>query len=387
MVVVADAATRPAAPMKWRLSMPDRVTDNRPNHSVKAVSGCSAWLVDASSEQFTAGSGRGNRARMKGMALALIEVHIQKLEVWLERAIDASVYLVGAAVLSVVIAWAARRFSRYSSDRIRERGGQDESEIQKQTATIITLVRRIMLGMLWTLAVILALEQFHFDVKPLLAGAGVAGIAVGFAAQSLLKDWIGGFFLITEGQIRINDVLKIGEFSGSVEKISLRTISLRAYDGTLHVISNGGIAAFSNQTMSFSYAVFEIPADYAQDAERMIDLMRQVDCGLRSDPEFAHSILEPIEIAGLDRFTEQGVVIKARIKTQASRQWPVRREFNRRLKQAADAAGVSIATAQRAISFLQKDEPAPAGRPPSLDPPTRGEANSNLCEERDNPLG
>ncbi len=319
------------------------------------------------------------------MALALIEAHIQKIEVWLDRAVDASVYLVGAAVLSVLIVWAARRFSRYSQNRIRERGGQDESEVQKQTATIITLVRRIMLGLLWTLAGILALEKFHFDVKPLLAGAGVAGIAVGFAAQSLLKDWISGFFLITEGQIRINDVLKIGEFSGTVEKISLRTISLRAYDGTLHVISNGSIAAFSNQTMSFSYAVFDIPADYAQDADRMIDLMRQVDGALRSDPEFAPMILAPIEVAGLDRFTEQGAVIKARIKTQASSQWPVSREFNRRLKQAADAAGVNVATAQRAISFVQKDEPAQAGRSPLTDPSADGEANSNLRDGRNNP--
>jgi len=315
------------------------------------------------------------------MELAFIEAQIQKLEVWLERAIDASVYLVGAAVLSVLIVWAARRFSRYTKDRIRERGGQDESEIQKQTATIITLVRRIMLGMLWTLAVILALEKFHFDVKPLLAGAGVAGIAVGFAAQSLLKDWISGFFLITEGQIRINDVLKVGEFSGAVEKISLRTISLRAYDGTLHVISNGSISAFSNQTMSYSYAVFDIPADYAQDAGKMIELMRQVDGALRSNPEFAPMILEPIEIAGLDRFTEQGVVIKARIKTQASRQWPVGREFNRRLKQAADAAGVNIATAQRAISFVQKEEAVSAARPTLPDLSEPGEVSHNHDEE------
>ncbi len=319
------------------------------------------------------------------MALVLLDVQIQRLEVWLERSAEASVYLVGAAIISALIAWAARRFSRYSKNRIRERGGQDESEVQKQTATIITLVRRITLGMLWTLAVILALEKFRFDVKPLLAGAGVAGVALGFAAQSLLRDWISGFFLITEGQIRINDVLRIGEFSGSVEKISLRTISLRAYDGTLHVISNGGIQAFSNQTMSFSYAVFEIPADYAQDADRMIDLMREVDSALRSDAGFAQSILEPIEIAGLDRFTEQGVVIKARIKTQASGQWVVGREFNRRLKIAADAAGVNVATAQRTVRFIQKDEPAWGGQPPPTEPSTPGEAGQRSREERNKP--
>lgn len=284
---------------------------------------------------------------------ALILTQIQKMEVWAERAIDASVYLAGAAVLSLFVVWGARRFAAYSANLIKERGGPDQIEVEKQTATIITLVRRILLALIWTLAVILALEKFKFDVKPLLAGAGVAGIAIGFAAQSLLKDWINGFFLITEGQIRINDVLKIGEFSGAVEKISLRTVSLRAFDGSLHVIANGSITSFSNMTMAFSYAVFEVPADYGQSAEMMMGLMRRVDESMRQDPEFTPLILEPLEIAGVDRFAEQGVIIKARCKTQPSRQWPVGREFNRRLKAAADAEGVVIATAKRSVSLMQ----------------------------------
>jgi moderate conductance mechanosensitive channel len=288
------------------------------------------------------------------MLLALIEAHIQKVEVWMSRAADASVYLIGAAILTVFIIWATRRFSRYTANLIRERGGRDQIEVEKQTTTIISLVRRVVLGLLWTLAVILALEKFQFDVKPLLAGAGVAGIAIGFAAQSLLKDWISGFFLITEGQIRMNDVLRIGDLSGSVEKISLRTISLRAYDGTLHVISNGSVTAFSNMTMSFSYAVFEVPADLGDDTDRMVELMQQVSESLRTDAVLGPMILEPIEIAGVDRFTEQGVLIKARIKTSPSSQWPVAREFNRRLKQAADAAGVKLATAQRQVSVVQR---------------------------------
>lgn len=293
------------------------------------------------------------------MPVALIVAQIRNVEIWAERAIDASVYLGGAAILSLLVVWGARRFSRYTANLIRERGGRDQIEVEKQTTTIITLVRRILLALIWMLAVILALEQFKFDVKPLLAGAGVAGIAVGFAAQSLLKDWISGFFLITEGQIRINDVVRIGEFSGSVEKISLRTISLRSYDGTLHVVSNGSITAFSNHTLTYSYAVFDIPSELDQDPSRMMDLMRQTGESLEQDPDFSPVILESIEIAGLDKFTEQGAVIKARIKTTPGSQWLVSREFNRRLKLAAEAAGVHIATAQRAISYVQRDNPVP----------------------------
>lgn len=298
---------------------------------------------------------------MEVMPPALIVTQIRVMEVWAERAVEASVYLGGAAVLSLFVVWGARRFAAYSGNLIQERGGRDQIEVEKQTATIITLVRRILLALIWTLAVILALEKFKFDVKPLLAGAGVAGIAIGFAAQSLLKDWINGFFLITEGQIRINDVLKIGEFSGAVEKISLRTVSLRSFDGTLHVISNGSITSFSNMTMAFSYAVFEVPADYGQDADLMMDLMRKVDDSMRTDPEFAPLILEPIEIVGVDRFAEQGVMVKARLKTQPSRQWPVGREFNRRLKALADANGVVIATAKRSVSLTPGAGGAEAG--------------------------
>lgn len=295
------------------------------------------------------------KATMEVMPLALVDAQLRKVEIWAERAIDASIYLAGAVILSLIIVWGARRFSRYTNNLIRERGGRDQIEVEKQTNTIITLVRRILLALIWILAVILALEQFKFDVKPLLAGAGVAGIAVGFAAQSLLKDWISGFFLITEGQIRINDVVKIGELAGSVEKISLRTISLRSYDGSLHVISNGSITTFSNQTMSYSYAVFDIPSDLGQDPSCMIDLMRKTGECMEQDPELASAIIDPIEIAGLDKFTEQGAVIKARIKTAPGSQWLVSREFNRRLKLAAEAAGVRIATAQRAVSYFQKD--------------------------------
>lgn len=286
------------------------------------------------------------------MPAALIVSQMRKMEVWAERAVDASVYLAGAAVLSLFVVWGARRFAAYSEALIKERGGLDQIEVEKQTTTIITLVRRILLVLIWTLAVILALEKFEFDVKPLLAGAGVAGIAIGFAAQSLLKDWISGFFLITEGQIRINDVLKIGEFTGAVEKISLRTISLRAFDGALHVISNGTITSFSNMTMAFSYAVFEVPADYGQRADLMMGLMSRVGESMRQDAEFAPLILEPLEIVGVDRFTEQGVMVKARLKTLPSRQWPVGREFNRRLKALADAEGVVIATAKRSVSLM-----------------------------------
>jgi small-conductance mechanosensitive channel len=274
--------------------------------------------------------------------------------VWLERVLRASVYLLGAAILTALVVWLVKRFVRYLTQLIRERRDADVIELEKQTATIAALVRRVALIVLWALALTLALRELGLNVEPLLAGAGVAGIAIGFAAQSLLKDWISGFMLITEGQIRINDVLKIGDVSGSVEKITLRTLSLRAYDGTLHVISNGTITRFSNLTLMFSYAVFEIPADYADPPERMMELMRRVDGELRRDPVLGAVILAPLEMAGVDRLAPEGVVVKARIKTVPSKQWDVTRAFLRRLKELCDAEGVALATVPRSLNLYRQ---------------------------------
>lgn len=274
----------------------------------------------------------------------------QNFDDLLRMSFRAGVYLLGAALLTVLVSFLLRRFRRYSMQLARERATSAEVvEFEKQSRTIVTLAKRIIYGVIWIFGIALALKQFDFDIAPLLAGAGVAGIAVGFAAQSLLKDWINGFFLLTEGQIRIHDVIRIGEFSGAVEKMTLRTISLRDFDGSLHVISNGSIQSFSNRTLQFSYWVFEINVDYADDPRRMMDIMREVDQDLRGDPVLGPSIQEPLEIAGVDKFLEAGVVVKARIKTLPGQQWGVGREFNRRLKDRCDAVGIQIATARRSV--------------------------------------
>lgn len=275
------------------------------------------------------------------------------LKEFVPKAIHSLIYFVGAGVLHLLVGRVHHHFVFYLSQRMESRGSSG-IELEKQARTSAAQVRRILVMMVWTLAILMALVEFGVNVGPLLAGAGVAGIAVGFAAQSILKDWINGFFLITDGQLRINDIVKIGEYSGVVENISLRTVSLRGFDGALQVISNGSIAGFSNLTYTFSHYVFEIYCDYGDDPDRMMAIMRRVDEDLRADAVFSPLILEPLEISGVDSFQEPGVVIKARIRTLPSKQWMVGREFNRRLKQLCDKEGVVIARAQRAVQLFEK---------------------------------
>ena len=279
---------------------------------------------------------------------------MDRIDEWLRAGLHASVYLIGAALLTFLLGKLFTRMRRLSAELIQERGGPEEMEWEKQSATIASMARRVVSSAIWALALILALKEFQFDVGPILAGAGVAGLAVGFAAQSILKDWISGFFLLTEGQIRINDVVKIGDLSGSVEKLTMRTTVLRAYDGTAHIFSNGAFQNFSNLTMGHSYCVFEVAVDYDDDPERLMAVFTAVGEELRAEPEWRSLLLEPMEVAGVDRFTEQGVVVKARQKTLPSQQWKVGREVLRRLRKYCAERGITIATAQRAVQLFEK---------------------------------
>lgn len=269
----------------------------------------------------------------------------------------AGIYLAGAGLLSLITIAFHKRFTRYYTRLIRERGGSDSLELEKQAATVTTIARRVTMGLIWTIATALALQAVGLDVAPLLAGAGVAGIAIGFAAQNLLKDWISGFFLLTDGNIRMNDILKIGDLSGVVEKITLRNVALRGYDGALHVISNGSINSFTNLTLNHSFAVFDVPIEYSEQPERMIETMKEIGAAMQGDELFGPMILEPLEIAGVDKFVEAGVIVKSRIKTLPGQQWTVGREFLRRLKAACDKAGIKIATAQRAVQLFEDGSP------------------------------
>ncbi len=305
---------------------------------------------------------------------------LQELDENLIRILHGIAYLLGAAVLTMIVSTLLRRFRNYWLDLMRERKGIAGIEMEKQTRTMASLLRRVLVTIIWALAIALALGQFGLNVAPLLAGAGVAGIAIGFAAQSILKDWINGFFLLTEGQIRINDVIQVGQLTGAVEKMTLRTIALRSFDGSLHVLANGTVQQFTNKTLLFSYSVFEIGVDYAEDPGRMMALMREVDHELRNSPEFGPLILEPLEIVGVDRFSEAGVIVKARLKTLPSQQWMVGREFNLRLQRRCSEAGVAIATAQRAVQLFERGDAAAAGRQLTFDPLARQELQEMIRE-------
>lgn len=241
------------------------------------------------------------------------------------------------------------------------RNHKDDAEIQKRADTLKMVTRNIAIIMLMTIAVMTILGELGVPIGPILTGAGVVGIAVGFGAQTLVKDIINGFFILLDDQIRVGDVVDIAGKSGLVEGVTLRMTTLRDAGGNVHFVRNGEITVVTNMTKEYSRYVFDIGVAYRENVDEVIKVIKLVDEGMRRDPEFMNDILEPIEVLGLDQFADSAVIIKARTKTRPIRQWAVGREFNRRLKMKFDELGIEIPFPHLTVyAGIGKDGSAPA---------------------------
>jgi small-conductance mechanosensitive channel len=225
-------------------------------------------------------------------------------------------------------------------------GDGNESRVR----TLLPLVRNVVFVIFAVLFGLVLLSELGINVAPLLAGAGIVGVAVGFGAQTMVKDFLTGFTIVLEDLVRVGDVVKIAGLTGGVEKITLRKVQLRDVAGIVYTIPYSQITTIENLTKDFSYYVMDIGVSYNEDTDRVVDVLRQVDENLRADAEIGPKILEPLEILGVDRFADSAVVIKARIKTLPIQQWNVGREFNRRMKRAFDVAGIEIPFPQRTVT-------------------------------------
>jgi small conductance mechanosensitive channel len=224
------------------------------------------------------------------------------------------------------------------------RGQSLDLELEKRANTVVAVVRRVVLFLLWTLIALASLQELGVRIEPLLAGAGlsagIVGVAVGFGAQTLIKDMIAGAFMLIENQIRVNDVAVINGTGGLVEEINLRTTVLRAENGAVHIFPNGSIQTLSNLTREYAFYVFEAALRFEEDTDRVLAILSALASDLRGDSLYTASILEPLEVMGVDRFLPSGVVVKARIKTLPQRQWMVGREMNRRIRMRFAAEGI-----------------------------------------------
>jgi len=227
-------------------------------------------------------------------------------------------------------------------------------EFEKRVNTLRSITKSVLDVLILVVGSMIILEKLGINIGPMLAAAGVLGLAVSFGSQRLVEDIISGFIILISDQIRVGDVAQIGDKSGLVEKIDLKMIVLRDVDGNVHFIRNGKIDTITNMTKDYSCYVFNIGIDCKENTDNVIEIIKSVDEDMRNNSQFTDDILEPIEVFGLDKFDDSAVIIKARTKTKPIMQWAVGREFNRRLKMAFDAHNIEIPFPHRTIFMEQK---------------------------------
>lgn len=267
-------------------------------------------------------------------------------------------------LLILVLGWIAGivigRILKKLEQRLIRKGqvdGEPPSEAAKRADTLVRLIRQGVYLVLWATVGLVLLQEFGVEIGPILAGAGIAGLAIGFGAQNLVRDVISGFFMILENQVRVGDVAIINGTGGLVQEVNFRTIVLRDLSGVVHVFPNGTINTLSNMTQEWSAYVFNVGVAYKENTDRVIEVMKVVLQGMQEDETFGPLIIEPPEIMGVDQFADSAVVIKGRIKTLPIRQWMVGREFLRRLKLAFDEQDIEIPFPHSTVYFGEASKP------------------------------
>ena len=247
-------------------------------------------------------------------------------------------------VLIVIAAWIAiavlQRLVR--GVRVRIQARLDGIEAARRAETLGRVIRYLVALVISAIAVMLVLAEVGVSLAPILGAAGVVGLAIGFGAQSLVKDYFTGFFLLFEDQIRTGDVVNVAGIGGLVEDITLRHVRLRDYDGNVHFIPNNLITTVTNMSRGFAQAVMDIGVAYKESVSEALDIMRAVGAAMRADEALAPLILDDLEIAGVERLDDSAVVLRCRFKVAPLAQWTVRRAFLQRIKEAFDRRGVEI---------------------------------------------
>ncbi len=267
--------------------------------------------------------------------------------------------------LILAMAWALLLFSRrmirlFKRFALRKSAGAED---QRRVETLARVFRHFASILITIVAGMLVLAELGISIAPILGAAGVLGIALGFGAQSLVKDFFNGFMILLENQIRQGDVVQVGGRAGFVEEVTLRYVRLRSFEGNVHFVPTGMIDAVTNMTLEFSYALLDIGVAYREDVDEVFAVIRETAAAMREDPVFAPKILEDMEIAGVENWAESAVMIRCRMKCVPLEQWNVRREFLRRLKAAFKAAGIEIPYPHLTIyPGRAKDGSAPALR-------------------------
>lgn len=310
-------------------------------------------------------------------ALAVLSAWGLDVPGWLDRPTGRR-FLSGAISIAIVLVVALVVWEGISSaiERYLNRAdGESFDRARRARArTLLPLLRNAVMIVIVVMVALVILSELGLNIGPLLAGAGVIGLAVGFGSQRLVQDVITGAFILFEDSMAVGDVVKIAGITATVEALSIRSIRMRDVSGNVHTVPFSAVNEVTNMTKDYSYYLFEIGVGYRESVDDVMDVLAQLGTEIQEDPEFGPMILEPLHIQGVDKFADSAVIIRARFKTQPVQQWAVGREFNRRIKNRFDELGIEIPFPHTTIYFGEDKR----GNAPALrwkEAPERGPEN------------
>jgi small-conductance mechanosensitive channel len=302
--------------------------------------------------------------------LALFEVWgLDPIEWFVAGALGSRLVAALSAIgLTLLLALGVWEFTNAAIERRLETLSRDlQSARSARLRTLLPMLRTTLLIIIVTVAGLMVLSQIGINTAPLLAGAGVVGVAVGFGSQKLVQDIITGLFLLLENAMQVGDTVNLAGLTGTVEYLSIRTIRLRALDGSVHIIPFSAVTSVTNMTRDYSYAMIDVAVGFNEEPDAIGDILRTVANEMRSEPAWKLALLADLEVMGLDRFTDTAWVMRVRIRTQPTRRWAVQREFNRRIKYRFDKLAIeSPFTSTRILSTVPAPpaDPAPVASAP-----------------------
>jgi len=256
----------------------------------------------------------------------------------LTHGVKIGLILLGAFIAYRIVKAMVLKFEK----KVRTEEAVVPTELEKRAKTLARIVQTALIGVIMVIGLMMIIRELGLDIGPIIAGAGIIGLAIGFGAQSLVKDVISGFFILMEDQYRVGDVVEVAGIGGLVEQMSLRVTILRDLEGKVHFIPNGSISTATNMTKEWSRAVLDIGVAYKEDPDKVMNVLREVGDEMKKDPAYSGVILEPLQILGVSDFADSAVIIKVMFKTLPLKQWDVGREFRRRVKIAFDEKGIEI---------------------------------------------
>jgi small conductance mechanosensitive channel len=309
---------------------------------------------------------------------------------WANILLDKPVQILLILILAFVSSWLIRRAIRRGTARIAtnqltmrssdttEEAKQVRDRATQRANTISHVLNSVATVAIWSIAVFLVLGELGINLGPLIAGAGIVGVALGFGAQSLVKDFISGIFMVAEDQYGVGDIVDLGEAVGTVERVTLRTTVLRDIYGTVWHVPNGQIERVGNQSQLWAIALVDVGIGYDADVDAASAVLSEAAHSLMDDEEFASMLLEEPRVLGIQALDADAVTLRLSIKTEPAAQFVVQRELNRRIKSALDTAGIEIPFPQRTLWFrneggFRNEGEGGAGRDAvSGDPPAEG---------------